>query len=202
LLIPHVRETLTKFRFEKLSGGVGVRRSAESVLQARSGSCSGKHLALALLLQTAGHKDVEILSFHCDFSAAVDVAASSSGAPASMGLPPAGLLEFIGDGTDPDRTAVHDFHHAVSCGGELLDATWPDSLAPYGFRVNSGWMAGSGGTLLAVPDAAVFQKLGAVSGQQLSAMKATMVGTLTEAQVERRTAFFVEVTQWLAVIQA
>ena len=28
-------------------GGVGVRRSAEAVLQERSGSCSGKHLALA-----------------------------------------------------------------------------------------------------------------------------------------------------------
>lgn len=128
---------------------------------------------------------------------------------------------------------------------------WPDSLASHGFRVNSGWVAGSGDTLLAVPDAAVRQPFGAVIEVQLSAvstqaippmlcdlldldvgldadhigenghdlrgddisdsdsvlvfpfqLKATLVGTLTEAQVERRSAFFVAVTQWLAVLQA
>jgi hypothetical protein len=70
---------------------------------------------------------------------------------------------------------VHDFHHAVCCGGEVLDATWPDALAPHGFRVNSSWTAGSGDTLLAVPDDAVYQAFGAVADGQLSDLKATLV---------------------------
>ena len=62
-------------------GGVGVRRTVEGVLEARCGSCSGKHMALASLLQRLGHK-AELLTLHCDFSAAV--AASTAGVPRAV----------------------------------------------------------------------------------------------------------------------
>lgn len=58
-------------------GGVGVRRTVEGLLQARCGSCSGKHMALASLLRRLGHQ-AELLTLHCDFSAAVDSAASAT----------------------------------------------------------------------------------------------------------------------------
>ena len=132
----------------------------------RTGSCSGKHLALACLLRKLGHSEVEILTFHCDFAAAVGLAEGSDRPPH------AGLLSYLGGASGG---AVHDFHHAVRCGGEVLDATWPDALAPHGFRVNSSWTAGSGDTLLAVPDDAVYQAFGAVDAGQLSDLKATLV---------------------------
>ena len=73
-------------------GGVGKLRSAEAVLNARTGSCSGKHLALALLLRKLGHNDVEIVTYHCDFATAI-----SDDVKLKPKLP----------------RDVHDFHHAV-----------------------------------------------------------------------------------------
>lgn len=46
----------------------------------------------------------------------------------------------------------------------------------HGFaRVNSGWTAGTGDTMLAVPDDAVHQIIGPVADSQLSEFKATLV---------------------------
>lgn len=73
-------------------GGVGSLRSAEAVLSTRTGSCSGKHLALALLLRKLGHNDVEIVTYHCDFAAAI-----CDSVELKLKLP----------------RDVHDFHHAV-----------------------------------------------------------------------------------------
>ena len=73
-------------------------------------------MTLALLLKQAGHEDAEILTFHCDFSAAVDSAATAGGA-ASVGLPPAGLLPFIGEGSAPVQYA-HKQSAVVWCLGQ------------------------------------------------------------------------------------
>ena len=81
-------------------GGVGVR-SAEAVLTARTGSCSGKHLALALLLRKLRYDDVEIVTYHCDFATAI-----SESVELKPKLP----------------RAVHDFHHAV--GAHLHHESW------------------------------------------------------------------------------
>lgn len=191
-------------------GGVGVRRTVEGLLQARCGSCSGKHMALASLLRRLGHQ-AELLTLHCDFSAAVDSAASAT----------ADVPDAVAEYTRGDGPPVYDFHHVVRLtwpaakdakgatdanggGSVLLDATWPDCLAPHGFRVNTGWGHDghdAGDTLLAVPDTAIFQRLGAAPVAQLGSLKADLVATLPVAEAERRARFFRELLAWLAELQ-
>ena len=150
-------------------------------------------MALASLLRRLGHK-VELLTLHCNFSAAV--AASVAGVPDAV-------AEYIRVEGPP----VHDFHHIVRLtlsdeeggGSVLLDATWPDSLAPHGFRVNTGW--NNGDTLFAVPGSAIFQWIDTVSVPELGPLKAELVATLPAAEVERRDAFFRELLVWLAELQ-
>jgi len=179
-------------------GGVGVRRTVEGVLEARCGSCSGKHMALTSLLARLGHT-VELLTLHCDFSAAVALHAAAVSAEGAL---------CNGALTRYNAAPVHDFHHVVRLtrpetevgGSVLLDATWPDCLAPHGFRVNTGWADG-GDTQLAVPDTAIYQRIEAVSVAQLGPMKAELVATLPAAQAERRAAFFRDLLVWLTTLQ-
>ena len=154
--------------------------------------------SVATLLRKLGH-DVEIETYHCDFSAAVG--------EEGVAKTPAGLAPFVGE-TPP----VHDFHHAVRLSGcvdgvlnsegILLDATWPDCLAAPGFRVNTGWAGPQDGdTALAVPSSAVFQEFGAVGLEHLGSLKAALVATLRAEEQERRTRFFSELTAWLPHFQ-
>ena len=152
---------------------------------------------------------MELITLHCDFSAAVAphaaAAGSAEGALSTTSTSHGGLARY-------NTAPVHDFHHVVRLtrpdgeggpGGRsvLLDATWPDCLAPHGFRVNTGWDNSGGDTQLAVPETSIYQRIEAVSVAQLGPLKAELVATLPAAQVERRAAFFRDLLVWLTTLQ-
>ena len=110
-------------------------RSLETILKTGKGSCSSKHILLATLLNKLGIKaEVELVlgDFGSPLKAARDI--------------PDTVLKFSQQG-------IRDVHNVVRAWIEgqpvILDATWHDAVAPYGFRVNHHW-EGAGDTLIAV----------------------------------------------------
>ena len=110
-------------------------RSLETLLKTGRGSCSSKHILLATLLNKLGIKaEVELVlgDFGSPLKAARDI--------------PDTLRKFSEQG-------IRDVHNVVRAWIEgqpvILDATWHDTVAPHGFRVNHHW-EGAGDTVIAV----------------------------------------------------
>jgi len=153
--------------FRYVSNG---QRDPSWVLENQAGSCSGKHILLRDLLRAAGFK-ADVQTVEGDFAAGVPAAPTFSPELKTM-------LEEAG---------IHDYHHVVSLelDGEtiLLDATWPDSLKPYGFPVNDAWR-GVGQTALALkPD----RFLGAV--EDIVPFKVDLIEKLPDDERQRRQDF-------------
>lgn len=162
-------------QFRYLSDGV---RDPQKVYERRAGSCSGKHILLRNLLRGVGH-DAEVETIEGDFSKRIPCLASF----------PAELKAMIREG------AVPDFHHYVRLHWQgralALDATWPDSLQPFGFPANLSWN-GQGDTELAVEPA---RHLGAV--EDVVALKQACIASLSDAQRARRGRFLELLGEWM-----
>src|SRR5437764_13321146 len=115
--------------------GSGGDRDPQKVITNNVGSCSGKHILLRDLLRETGH-DAEIITIFAHFN---------RGVPSHPSMPTDLRAMIEGD-------PVYDFHHYVRVLGDhhwlKLDATWDDTLTPFGFRVNGNWR-GQGDTVLA-----------------------------------------------------
>lgn len=156
-------------------------RSLAAVLARRAGSCSGKHILLAALLNAIGvPARVELVEG--DFATPLRQARD---------IPPA----FVGAA----ERGIPDIHNVVraelSGRSVVLDATWHDAVKPYGFRVNDGW-AGNGDTAVAV-DTVRF--LGAADDP--AAAKAAIIDAWPQAVQERRRAFLEEINRWVAALE-
>jgi hypothetical protein len=156
-------------------------RSPEAVLRDNRGACTAKHILLRDLLRHCGEvADVEIVEG--DFAAAIPDVASM----------PDTLRRWV-------RTAgVRDFHCYVvwrSREGEVkLDATWPDSLARFGFPVNSAW-TGEGDTALAIEPAFVKARVEDVIGR-----KERLLSMLSSSAAEKRRSFLGLLSKWLTEV--
>jgi hypothetical protein len=158
-------------------GSVGARDPL-MVLKNRSGSCSGKHILLRNLLRRAGY-EAGVMTIFTHFDSKLEP---------HRAFPPE-LNRMIEEG------GVCDFHHYVRVGGangQKLDATWQDTLKPYGFPVNSGWN-GEGDTELASVPIETFEPV-----EDLIAFKIERVNLLPKAEADRRTRFFGLLSQWIA----
>jgi hypothetical protein len=154
-------------------------RTPEAVLRDGRGACTAKHLLLRDLLRRQGEAaEVEIVEG--DFAAAIPEAASM----------PEALRRWIRSG------GITDFHCYVVWvvdGHELkLDATWPDSLIPYGFPVNSDW-SGEGDTQLGVRIAAVKARV-----DNVIVRKEALLATLSPRDAANRRIFLTLLSEWLA----
>jgi hypothetical protein len=157
-------------------GSVGARDPL-LVMKNRSGSCSGKHILLRNLLRKAGYEaGVMTILTHFDSKLVPNEAF-----PAELNL----LIEEGG---------ICDYHHYVRVGGidgQKLDATWQDSLGPYGFPVNSGWN-GEGDTELASVPIETFEPV-----EDLIAFKIERLNSLPKLEADRRSRFFSLLTGWI-----
>lgn len=160
----------------------GPDRSPLAALRDGRGACTAKHIVLRDALRAIGQSaDVEIVAG--DFAAAIPVHPSQSAA----------LAEMIRQG------GVSDFHCRVAVrgpqGDRRLDATWPDTLAAYGFAVNRGW-TGQGDTLQAMPDATV-----CATPEDVLGTKAQLLAGLDPAMIARRLEFLRLLSAWMAGLQ-
>jgi hypothetical protein len=157
-------------------GSVG-ERDPLLVMKNRSGSCSGKHILLRNLLRKAGYQaGVMTILTHFD-----------SKLKPNEAFPPE-LNLMIEEG------GICDYHHYVRVGGpdgQKLDATWQDTLSPYGFPVNSGW-DGEGDTELASVPIEVFEPV-----EDLIAFKIERINSLPKIEADRRSRFFDLLTGWI-----
>ncbi len=165
-------------RFVYLSDGV---RDPKSIEARRAGSCTGKHLALRNRLRDLGYK-ANVETVQGDFSA---------GIPPHSSMSPE-LREMINGGP------VVDFHNfvRVELDGRsiVLDATWHDEVAAYGFSVNADWN-GVGDTRIAlVPE----RSLGFC--EDVITLKQTSLESLDEAMKSRRLTFLKMLSEWIAQI--
>lgn len=155
----------------------GSRHPAD-VLESREGSCSGKHLLLRDLLRRSGER-AEIETVEGDFAA---------GMPEVDSMPEA-LRVWVRDG------GIRDFHQYVvwrgPAGEAKLDATWPDSLARFGFPVNEDW-DGCGDTRIALEPTRVVGRT-----EDLVPFKEGLLATLTSKEAADRLDFLSLLTDWL-----
>lgn len=154
-------------------------RTPEAVLRDRRGACTAKHLLLRDLLRRQGETaDVEIVEG--DFARGVPEHPTMSDA----------LRQIVRSG------GIADFHcYVVWRGPErevLLDATWPDRLADYGFDVNSDWV-GIGDTRLAIAPAFVKARV-----EDVIERKERLLAALPEATAADRKLFLRLLSEWLA----
>jgi len=159
----------------------GVRETA-AVLAAGAGSCTGKHLVLRDALRRIGEAaEVEIVEG--DFAAAIPVVAGM----------PAALARWTGAG------GIRDYHNRVIWhapeGEVVLDATWPDAVAPFGFAVNADWR-GRGDTATAL----TVERVHGRPEDVISAKTALLERLAPRLQADRR-AFLALLTDWLAGVQ-
>ena len=153
-------------------------RRPDDVLDAKEGSCSGKHLLLRDLLRRAG-ETADVETVEGDFAGGLPEAPSM----------PATLRAMVHDG------GVRDFHQYVvwaGPGGEMrLDATWPDYVSPHGVATNAGW-DGRGDTQIALKPTRVVGR-----AEDLIAYKERLLATLSAEETVRRREFLSLLTQWL-----
>ena len=161
----------------------GPDRTPLAALRSGQGACTAKHLILRDLLRDLGlAARVELVA--CDFAAAVPPAASM----------PASLRAMI------ERGNIRDFHCWIRAGdpaqGLLLDATWPDQLADYGFPVNADW-DGTGDTRAAVANGVV-----RCDAEDVLARKEALLAELTQDEADARKAFLAGLSAWLKELPA
>ncbi|MEM6323385.1 MAG: hypothetical protein AAF748_06870 [Pseudomonadota bacterium] len=155
----------------------GPDRTPLAALRSGRGACTARHIILRDLLRRLGvQADVEIVD--CDFAAAV---------PPHPTMP-ADLRHVAEEGS------IRDMHCWVRAwNGEtpvLLDATWPDTLAAYGFAVNAGW-AGAGDTRAAA-DGTV-----RCAPEDVLASKEALLSELSDKQSNARLSFLAGLSKWL-----
>jgi len=157
-------------------------RNPAQVVRAGRGSCSGKHILLRDLLVEAGYKAC-VTTIRGDLAAAMPAAADF----------PDELQRLI------DAGDVPDFHHYVSVDIDgrtvVLDATWHDQVAAFGFPVNHDW-DGKGDTRVAVTPSEVLETVEDVAGY-----KASLIATLSTTQRDRRRRFLELLTTWIENIE-
>lgn len=159
----------------------GPDRSPLTALRTGRGACTAKHILLRDILRDLGWEaEVELVA--CDFA---------------RGLPvhdqmPADLRAAI-------RSAgIRDIHCWVrlkdGAGSLLLDATWPDAVAPYGFDTNRGW-TGNCDTRPAVVDW-VSQSMVA----DVLERKRLLLAELDAREARARAAFLKNLSAWLETL--
>ncbi|MEQ9491392.1 MAG: transglutaminase domain-containing protein [Alphaproteobacteria bacterium] len=165
-------------RYVYLSDGV---RDPDVIEARRAGSCTGKHLVLRNRLRDMGF-DAKVETVQGDFSA---------GIPPHSSMSPE-LREMI------RGEPVMDFHNfvRVEFGGRsiVLDATWHDEVAAYGFSVNADWN-GDGDTRIAlVPE----RSLG--FSEDVISLKESSLESLDDAMKSRRLKFLKMLSEWIAKV--
>lgn len=166
----------------------GPDRTPLAALQSGRGACTAKHIVLRDLLRGLGYAaEVELVA--CDFAAAVPCVPSM----------PAALRAFVQAG-GAQAGGVQDIHcwvRVVMDGDSLLlDATWPDSLAPYGFAVNTAWN-GVGETRPVAAGGIVRATV-----EDVLASKAALLAQLPQHEADRRKQFLAALSEWLEGLDA
>lgn len=159
----------------------GPDRTPLAALRSGRGACTAKHLVLRDVLRRIGvAADVELVA--CDFAAAVPV----------VGTMPDELRETVA------RGGIRDVHCWIRAAGpdgpRLLDATWPDALARYGFPVNTGW-DGTGDTQPASPDGIVLD-----TAEDVLVRKAELLEELDDDDAAARRVYLGRLSAWLATL--
>lgn len=154
-------------------------RSPEAVLRDNRGACTAKHLLLRDLLRRCGElADVELIEG--DFAASMPVVNSM----------PDELKMWIRSG------GIKDYHCYVVWRGpereQILDATWPDALARYGFTVNCDWV-GEGDTALAIVPTFIKSRV-----EDVIRRKEKLLLSLTREETHHRKLFLSLLSTWLA----
>jgi hypothetical protein len=154
-------------------------RSPEAVLRDNRGACTAKHLLLRDLLRRRGElADVELIEG--DFAASMPVVNSM---PDEMKI-------WIRSG------GIKDYHCYVVWRGpereQILDATWPDALARYGFTVNSEWQ-GEGDTALAIVPTFIKSRV-----EDVIPRKEKLLLSLSREETHHRKLFLSLLSTWLA----
>ena len=158
-------------------------RTPEAVLRDNRGACTAKHILLRDLLRRIGESaDVEIIEG--DFAASM---------PPVSTMPEA-LRSWISSG------GITDYHCYVVWRGpereQILDATWPDSLAAYRFSVNADW-DGAGDTALAIIPTFVKSRV-----EDVVPRKEKLLQSLTREETHNRKLFLALLSEWLATLPA
>ncbi|WP_419903340.1 hypothetical protein [Kiloniella sp.] len=164
-------------------GGVG-QRDPQQVYERNLGTCSGKHVLLRDLLQAANY-NADVLNIFTHFNKYI---------PSHSTMSPH-LLELLENGDVPDFHNIVQLSLSSKNGNVdryLLDATWPDAMACYGFKINSSW-AGSGDTVLAGPLLTRYPVCSSVVEQ-----KEQLLLTLSKPDLERRAFFLDLLTSWIS----
>lgn len=158
----------------------GPDRTALTALRTGQGACTAKHVILRDVLRRLGEAaDVEIVEG--DFA---------SGIPPHPSMTEALRSRLAGG-------PVVDFHCRVIWtprGGSarVLDATWPDGLAAYGFAVNADWK-GRGDTRSAMENPMARGRPDDVAGE-----KERLLSGLPDDVAEDRRRFLRLLSEWLA----
>lgn len=158
-----------------LSDGV---RDPDIVAARGAGSCTGKHLLLHRRLREAG------------FSAEVEIVRGDfAGLMPRHPSMPEELRQMIAD------AGIEDFHNVVWLDGpdgrHLLDATFPDAMAAYGYDVNSDW-DGTGSTRPALNPEQFIK-----AEPDVIAHKARLLDTLPAETLARRARFLKILSDWI-----
>lgn len=154
-------------------------RTPEAVLRDKRGACTAKHILLRDLLRRVGESaDVEIIEG--DFAASMPIVSTM----------PEALRSWISTG------GITDYHCYVVWRGpereQILDATWPDSLAAYRFTVNSDW-SGEGDTALAILPTFVKSRV-----EDVVPRKEKLLQSLSREETHNRKLFLALLSDWLA----
>ena len=154
--------------------GSGPDRTPLAALQAHRGACTAKHLILRDLL---ARRDVtsEVELVEGDFASGFDVTPEM----------PDDLATMVREG------GVRDIHARVRARGQVLDATWPDTMRGIARAVNDGW-DGCGDTASAIPQVAIV-----AAGGDVLATKARLLAGFPPDDTDRRRRFLTLLTDWL-----
>lgn len=161
-------------------GSTGERDPLK-VIASNLGSCSGKHVLLRDLLRDAG-REAEVITMFTHFNRGI----------APHPAMPQDLRAMI------EGAEVCDFHHYVRVRGDRrwvkLDATWHDTLIPYGFPVNRDWQ-GPDDTVLAATPIREYPPV-----EDLAAWKIQLLTELKPDQRDLRARFFRRLTEWMMTL--
>lgn len=160
----------------------GSDRTPLQALRTGRGACTARHIILRDLLRGLG-VPAEVEMVECDFAAAV---------PAHPTMPKALRATCETGGIRDVHCWVRAWNGDVSV---VMDATWPDDLARYGFAVNTGW-DGDADTRPAAQ--------GTVRGapEDVLAGKEALLAELTEEEASARRAFLAGLSEWLKDLPA
>jgi len=165
-------------KFDYYSSGV---RNPDTVLRERRGACTAKHILLRDALRRVGESaDVELVEG--DFAASMPIVETM----------PNELKSWIVSG------GIKDYHCYVVWRGpareQILDATWPDKLLPFGFSVNNDW-AGEGDTALAIVPTFIKSRV-----EDVIVRKERLLQSLTREEAYQRQFFLKLFSEWLATL--